>query len=110
MDWVTILSACGIGSVLSIIVTAIANRRKTTSEIKQTDASIYEAYTARLESRIGVLEDRTQMLEVRNATFLQALNCAYRCENHEQCPVLDHLSTHPLPMFDGKGQKITLEN
>ena len=91
-----ILSVIGLvlgSSVLTTLISALFNRKKT-------DAEIGDAYADRLERRIKTLEERVDLYEMRNSISMSAINCAYACENKGQddfCPVLKHIELHPIP-------------
>ena len=91
-----ILSVIGLvlgSSVLTTLISALFNRKKTNAEIG-------DAYADRLERRIKTLEERVDLYEMRNSISMSAINCAYACENKGQddfCPVLKHIELHPIP-------------
>lgn len=93
MDVLSIIGLVLGSSVLTTLISALFNRKKTNAEIG-------DAYADRLERRIKTLEERVDLYEMRNSISMSAINCAYACDNKDDdgfCPVLKHIELHPIP-------------
>lgn len=93
MDVLSIIGLVLGSSVLTTLISALFNRKKTNAEIG-------DAYADRLERRIKTLEERVDLYEMRNSISMSAINCAYACDNKDNdgfCPVLKHIELHPIP-------------
>jgi hypothetical protein len=93
MDVLSIIGLVLGSSVLTTLISALFNRKKTNAEIG-------DAYADRLERRIKTLEERVDLYEMRNSISMSAINCAYACDNKDSdgfCPVLKHIELHPIP-------------
>lgn len=97
MQWMEIAGLILGSSVLSSMLTLIANKGKRAAETDGTVSEHYDTYANRLERRQDSLEKRVERLENRDSIFDRAVACAYRCDNRAECPVLDFLRRHPLP-------------
>lgn len=97
MQWIEIAGLVLGSSVISSMLTLIANKGKRAAETDGTVSEHYDTYADRLERRQDALEKRVERLENRDSIFDRAVTCAYQCDYHTTCPVLDFLRRHPLP-------------
>lgn len=94
MDWGIIISAiCG-SSVLTIVVSALVNR-KNNKQAREFN------YADKLEARVEKLERRVDRFEMRDSIYSSATACANGCRKitdaPDGCPVLHFLDQHPVP-------------
>lgn len=97
MQWIETLGLVLGSSVISSLLTLVANRNKRAAETDGTVSEHYDTYAERLEQRLQALESRIALLEFRDSIFDRAITTAYQCPYVATCPSLDFLRRHPLP-------------
>lgn len=97
MQWMEIAGLILGSSVISSMLTLIANRGKQKAETDGTVSEHYDTYAERLEQRLQSLERRIALLEKRDSIFDRAVTTAYQCPHVAACPVMDFLRRHALP-------------
>ena len=106
MQWIEILGLVLGSSVISSMLTLVANRNKRAAETDGTVSEHYDTYADRLERRQALLETRVALLENRDSIFDRAVSTAYRCPYAANCPTLDFLKRNPVPpKVEGNGNE-----
>lgn len=97
MQWIDVAALVLGSSVISSMLTLVANKGKRAAEADGTVSEHYDTYAERLEQRLQSLERRIALLENRDSIFDRAVTTAYQCPHIANCPVMDFFRRHPLP-------------